>query len=482
MEDRESLLGPRTRDRKLKTPMENALRYADEHQDRFTRELEELLRIPSISTDPEYADDVQQAANWLAAHLRSIGLSGVEVCETDGHPIVYGEDLRAGEEAPTVLVYGHYDVQPPDPLELWDSPPFEPTRRNGEGSEEAIYARGACDDKGQMFMHVKAAESYLAEERDLPVNLKFLVEGEEERGSVHLAPFIEEHRDRLDADVVLISDTGMFAEGVPSITYGLRGLTYVEVTLTGPGRDLHSGLFGGAVENPANALAHLIANLHDEDHRVTVEGFYDDVRPLTDEERRTFRGLPFDEADWREEISLKQAKTEEGYGVLEAVGARPTLDVNGLTSGYQGEGAKTVLPAKASAKISCRLVPNQTPGDIADKLERHFAANVPETMHLEFERLHGGQPALIDTDSPAMQAAADAMEGVYGRRPFFTREGGTIPVVADFQNLLGLDTVLMGFGLESDAIHSPNEHFGLGRFREGVESIIRFHERYAERQ
>ncbi|PSQ99100.1 MAG: dipeptidase [Bacteroidetes bacterium QS_9_68_14] len=465
--------------------MEDALRYADDHQDRFTGELEELLRIPSISTDPEYADDVQQAANWLASHLRSVGLAGVEVCQTDGHPIVYGEDLRAGEEAPTVLVYGHYDVQPPDPLELWDSPPFEPTRQNGDGHAEAIYARGACDDKGQMFMHVKAAESYLAADGEggaLPVNLKFLIEGEEESGSVHLAPFIEDHKDRLDADVVLISDTGMFAEGVPSITYGLRGLAYVEVTLTGPERDLHSGLFGGAVENPANALARLIAGLHDADHRVAVEGFYDDVQDLTDEERQTFQKLPFDEADWREEISLKESKTEAGYGVLEAVGARPTLDVNGLASGYQGEGAKTVLPAKASAKISCRLVPDQTPDDIAAKLERYFEKHVPSTMRLEFERLHGGQPALIDTESDAMQAAADAMEGVYGRRPFFTREGGTIPVVADFKNLLGLDTVLMGFGLESDAIHSPNEHFGLGRFREGIQSIIRFHQRYAERR
>ena len=457
--------------------MDSALRYADEHQDRFVGELEELLRIPSISTDSEYADDVQQAANWLASHLRSIGLGEVEVCETDGHPIVYAEHI-VDESRPTVLVYGHYDVQPPDPLELWDSPPFEPTRQNG-----TLYARGACDDKGQMFMHAKAAESYLAAgDGDLPVNLKFIIEGEEESGSVHLAPFIEENQERLAADVVLISDTGMFAEGVPSITYGLRGLAYVEVTLTGPSRDLHSGLFGGAVENPANALSRLIAGLHDDDHRVTVEGFYDDVRDLTEEERETFRELPFDEADWRKEIDLKQAKSEVGYGVLEAVGARPTLDVNGLTSGYQGEGAKTVLPAKASAKISCRLVPDQSPSDIADKLERHFEQHTPETMHLQFERLHGGQPALIDKDSPAMQAAADAMEAVYDRRPFFTREGGTIPVVADFKNLLGLDTVLMGFGLESDAIHSPNEHFGLGRFREGIQSIIRFHRRYAEKR
>ena len=458
--------------------MNDALRYADAHQDRFVGELEDLLRIPSISTDPAYADDVQQAANWLASHLRSIGLREVEVCKTDGHPIVYAEHLQAGPDAPTILVYGHYDVQPPDPLELWDSPPFEPTQKNG-----ALYARGACDDKGQMFMHAKAAESYLAsEEGTLPVNLKFIIEGEEESGSVHLAPFIEKHAERLAADVVLISDTGMFAEGVPSITYGLRGLAYVEVTLTGPNRDLHSGLFGGAVENPINALARLIAGLHDDDHRVALEGFYDDARDLTEEERQTFRDLPFDEDAWREEIGLKKTKTETGYDPLEAVGARPTLDVNGIGGGYQGEGAKTVLPAKASAKISCRLVPDQRPDDIAGKLQRYFEEHTPETMHLQFERLHGGQPALIDTDSPAMQAAADAMEAVYERRPFFTREGGTIPVVADFKNLLGLDTVLMGFGLESDAIHSPNEHFGLGRFREGIQSIIRFHQRFAEKR
>ena len=463
--------------------MEHALRYADEHQDRFVSELEDLLRIPSISTDPQYADDVQQAANWLASHLRSLGLQGVEVCQTDGHPIVYAEHLGAGDDKPTVLVYGHYDVQPPDPLELWDSPPFEPTRRNGDARDGTLYARGACDDKGQLFMHAKAAESYLSsDDGALPVNLKFIIEGEEESGSAHLAPFIEENKDRLEADVVLISDTGMFAQGVPSITYGLRGLAYVEVTLTGPDRDLHSGLFGGAVENPINALARLIAGLHDEDHRVTVDGFYDDARDLTEEERQTFRDLPFDEAAWREEIGLRQAKSEAGYDVLEAVGGRPTLDVNGISGGYQGEGAKTVLPSKASAKISCRLVPDQQPADIADKLERYFEKHTPETMHLQFERLHGGQPALIDTDSPAMQAAADAMEAVYDRRPFFTREGGTIPVVADFKSLLGLDTVLMGFGLESDAIHSPNEHFGLDRFREGIQSIIRFHQRFAEKR
>jgi acetylornithine deacetylase/succinyl-diaminopimelate desuccinylase-like protein len=329
-------------------------------------------------------------------------------------------------------------------------------------------------------MHVKAAEAYLKTAGRLPVNLKFLIEGEEESGSAHLTSFIEAHRDRLAADVVVISDTSMFAPGVPSLTYGLRGLAYVEVVLTGPNRDLHSGVYGGAVENPANALARLIAGLHDDDHRVTVPGFYDAVRPLTDEERATFRALPFDEQAWRASVGVDAVRTERGYSVLEAVTARPTLDVNGLWSGYQGAGAKTVLPSKASCKISTRLVPDQHPDDVAEQLRRYFAANTPPTMRLDFRPLHGGFPVLVDTTIPAMQAAAEAMEGVYGRTPFFTREGGSIPVVADFKRLLGLDTVLMGFGLDSDAIHSPNEHFGLDRFGEGIQAIIRFLNAYGK--
>ena len=453
--------------------MNEALDYARAHADDFVAQLEDWLRIPSISTDPAYDADVRRAADWLAADFRRIGMQTVEVIETAGHPVVYAA-YHAGDDRPTVLVYGHYDVQPPDPMELWESPPFEPVTKDG-----TLYARGSSDDKGQAFMHVKAAEAYLKGGGGLPVNLKFMIEGEEESGSTHLVPFIEQHRDRLAADVVLISDTSLFAPGVPSITYGLRGLAYVEVTLTGPSRDLHSGVYGGGVENPVNALCKMIADLHDERHRVTIEGFYDDVRDLTEEERATYRSLPFDLDAWKEEIGVTATKTEEGYTPLEGTTARPTLDVNGIWGGYTGKGAKTVLPSKAHAKISCRLVPDQTPGDITAKLRRHFETHTPETMRLEFRDLHGGHGAIVDTSAPAMRAAAEALEGVFGQKPYFTREGGSIPVVADFKRILGLDTVLMGFGLDTDAIHSPNEHFGLDRFQQGIASGIRFLDAFA---
>ncbi len=453
--------------------MQQALDYAQAHHEAFVGHLEDLLRIPSISTDDAYAADVQRAANWLVDYLTSIGIAHVEAVPTAGHPIVFAEHT-VDESRPTLLIYGHYDVQPPDPLELWDTPPFEPTRKNG-----TLYGRGTCDDKGQLMMPVNAAASYLASGEALPVNLKFIIEGEEECGSSHLVPFIEAWKDRLDADVVLICDTSMFAPGVPSITYGLRGLAYVEVTLTGPNRDLHSGTYGGAVHNPASALATLLAGLHDENHHITVPGFYDNVRLLTEDERETFRQLPFDAEAWKAAIGLKDARTEAGYSIREAISARPTCEVNGLWSGYTGVGAKTVLPSKASAKISCRLVPDQTPHEITDKLRQYFEENTPSTMQLTFRDLHGGHGVIVDTSHPAMQAAAEAMEAVYGKTPFFTREGGSIPVVADFKRLLGLDSVLMGFGLNSDAIHSPNEHFGLDRYREGTEAIIRFMKRYA---
>ncbi len=452
--------------------MSAVLEYAKDNHDAFVSDLIALLRIPTVSTDPAYASDVARGAEWLADHMQGIGVDHVEVVRTEGHPIVYAEHLPH-DDRPTVLIYGHYDVQPPDPVELWDSPPFEPTQKNN-----TLYARGACDDKGQMMMHVKAIESFLAVGEQPPVNLKFLIEGEEECGSPSLAPFIESHRDKLEADVVLISDTAMFAEDVPSITYGLRGLAYVEVELTGPNRDLHSGIYGGAVHNPANTLSRMIADLHDEDHRITVKGFYDNVIPLTEEERETFASLPFKPEEWLGEIGLSEAITEGDYSVKEAISARPTLDVNGLWSGYQGEGAKTVLPSKAGAKISCRLVPDQDPIEIAEKLKAHFETHVPDTMTLQFKNLHGGHPVLIDTSHPAMQAAADAIESVFGKEPYFTREGGSIPIVADFKRLLGLDSVLMGFGLNSDAIHSPNEHFGLDRYAKGIEASIRFQMEY----
>ncbi|WP_412060934.1 dipeptidase [Rubrivirga sp. IMCC45206] len=452
--------------------MDAALQYAKDHADRFVEELKAWLRIPSISTDPDFAPQTRSAAVWLSDNLRDAGVETVEVMETDGHPIVFGEH-HVSDDAPTVLVYGHYDVQPPDPLELWDQDPFEPVEVDGH-----LVARGAADDKGQAFMHVKATEAWLASGGP-PVNLKFLIEGEEENGSVHLPGFLREHKDRLAADVVLVSDTALFAPGVPSIAYGLRGLAYVEVTLTGPKKDLHSGVYGGAVENPINALAAMIADLHDDDHRVTVAGFYDDVRDLEADEREAYAALPFDEQAWKDEAGVSATKTEAGFSILEGTSGRPTLDCNGIWGGYTGKGAKTVLPSKASAKISCRLVADQTPEDITDKLRRHFETHVPPTMSLTFTDLHGGHGVIVDRHAPAMQAAAQALEGVFGQTPYFTREGGSIPVVADFKKILGLDTVLMGFGLDSDSIHSPNEKFGLDRFHQGIEASVRFLDAYA---
>ena len=454
--------------------MTDALTYAQQHADTFVEQLKDWLRIPSISTDPAHNDDVRAAAQWLADELRRIGMQKAELMETGGHPIVYAEH-HVSDDVPTVLVYGHYDVQPPDPLELWESPPFEPVIKNGN-----IVARGTADDKGQAFMHVKSTEAYLQSEGELPVNLKMMIEGEEESGSVHLAPFIERNKDLLAADVVLVSDTSLFAPGVPSIAYGLRGMAYVEVELTGPKKDLHSGVYGGGVENPINALAKMIADLHDDDHRITIDGFYDNVRDLTDEEREAYKALPFDLGAWMDEAGVKKTKTEKGYSELEGTTGRPTLDVNGIWGGYIGKGAKTVLPSKATAKISCRLVPDQTPEEITDKLRRHFEAHVPDTMTLDFRNLHGGHGAIVDISAPAMQAAAEALEGVFGQKPHFTREGGSIPVVADFKKILGLDTVLMGFGLDSDSIHSPNEKFGLDRFHQGIEASIRFMDAYAK--
>lgn len=449
------------------------LAYVSDHLDAFDADLSDFLRIPSISADPAFTADVRRAADWLADHLRRVGFPTVDVRETGGHPAVFAEDLSAGPDRPTVLVYGHYDVQPPDPLDLWTSPPFEPVVRDGQ-----LYARGSADDKGQVMMHVKAAEAFYQTGTPLPVNLKLIIEGEEEVGSHHLAPYVEQHADELACDVIVISDTAMFGQGIPSITVGLRGLAYVQVNLTGPDRDLHSGVYGGGVENPANALASMIAALHDDDHRVTVEGFYDGIVPLKPEERAAWAELPFDEAKWLGEIGLTVGKTETGYSILEATTARPTLDVNGMGSGYQGEGSKTVLPSKAFAKISCRLVPGQDPKDIAQKLRRHFETHLPETMTLDFVELHGGQPVLMDTDQPAMTAAMAALKETYDRDAYFMREGGSIPVVADLKRILGVDALLLGFGLTGDAIHSPDEHFGLDRYHEGIATVVRFWDNY----
>lgn len=448
--------------------MSDVLDYIDSHKESFKEELFEWLRIPSISTDSEYKDKVHEAAEFLVDHLNALDLDDVELFKTEGNPIVYGE-LITGESKPTVLVYGHYDVQPPDPLEKWETPPFEPVVREGN-----IYARGASDDKGQSFTHLKALEAFIKSGSDFPVNIKFIWEGEEEIGSPHLVPFIKEHKELLKCDMVLISDTAMFAENTPSITYGLRGLAYMEIEVTGPNRDLHSGVYGGVVDNPANVLAEIIAKLKDEQGVIQIPGFYDNVVPLTEEDRASYKKLPFDEEEYKEKLGLKALHGEEGYSTLERASARPTLDVNGLWSGYQGEGAKTVLPAHAGAKVSMRLVPDQDPKEIAKLFEEYVMSLAPETVTVTVRPHHGGHPSITDLSFYGMKAAAEAFEEVYGKKPLFTREGGSIPIVADFQKILGAQSILMGFGLNSDAIHSPNEKFALKDFYRGIKTSATF--------
>lgn len=444
--------------------------YITGHKERFKDELFEFLRIPSISTSSEHKEDVRNAANFLLKKLKELNLDRVELFETDGNPIVYGE-LVTDHSKPTVLVYGHYDVQPPDPLDLWETQPFEPTIRNGD-----IYARGASDDKGQSFTHVKALEAYQKSGKEFPVNIKFIFEGEEEIGSPNLVPFIESHQDLLSCDMVLISDTAMFAEDTPSITYGLRGLAYMEVEVTGPNRDLHSGVYGGAVENPANALAEIIAKLKDDDGIIQIPGFYDKVKELTEEEREAYNKLPFDEEEYKSNLGLQKLHGEKSYSTLERASARPTLDVNGLWSGYQGEGAKTVLPSKAGAKISMRLVPDQDPKNIARLFKEHVESIAPETVSVTVTEHHGGHPAMTDLSFYGLKAAAEAFEKVYNKEPLFSREGGSIPIVADFQKILEAQSILMGFGLNSDAIHSPNEKFALKDFYRGIQTSAKFFE------
>ncbi len=450
--------------------MANEFDYIDENKDNFKDELFELLRIPSISTDSTRKDDIQQAAHFLKKQLASLDLDRAETFETEGNPIVYGE-LITDESKPTVLVYGHYDVQPPDPLDLWETEPFEPTIREGK-----IYARGASDDKGQSFTHLKALESYRKSGRDFPVNIKYIYEGEEEIGSPHLVPFIKEHKEMLKCDMVLISDTAMFAEDTPSITYGLRGLCYMQVELTGPNRDLHSGVYGGAVGNPANVLSEIIAQLKDEEGVIQIPGFYDDVVALTEEDRKAVKGLPFDEEGYKKELGVKALHGEKGYSTLERATARPSLDVNGLWGGYQGEGAKTVLPSEAGAKISMRLVPDQDPKKVAELFKDYVQSLIPETMKVNITGHHGGRPAITDLNFYGLKAAAKAFEEVYEKEPLFAREGGSIPIVADFKNVLGAETILMGFGLNSDAIHSPNEKFALKDFYRGIKTSAKFFE------
>lgn len=451
--------------------MSNLLKYIESHQPSYLEELKDFLQIPSISTDPERKGDILRCAEWVQASMKSIGLENIQIFPSQGHPVVYGEHLHAGKDAPTVLFYGHYDVQPVDPLHLWTNPPFEPTIRDGK-----IYARGAVDDKGQVFMQLKSLEAHLKTNGTLPVNVKVLIEGEEEIGSVHLEDFLRKHAQMLAADTVLISDTAMFADEVPSLCYGLRGLTYMEVTVTGPNRDLHSGVFGGAVANPANALARIIAKLTDEYGRITIPGFYDDVLPLTPEERDEYRNLPHDEAAYCKELHIPATDGEFGYNTLEKTSARPTLDVNGIWGGFTGEGAKTVLPAKASAKISMRLVPNQNTDDIARKFEAYICRIAPPTVRVDVTNLHGGNPAITPTDSKGVRAALRAMERAFGKKPFLTREGGSIPIVLLFQSILNAPVVLMGMGLNTENLHSPDEHFTLKNFYRGIIASALFYE------
>lgn len=447
--------------------------YIQENQDRFISELLDLLRIPSVSADPKFKDDVWRAAEYIAGKLREAGADQVELCPTAGYPIVYGEKIL-DRALPTVLVYGHYDVQPADPYELWTSPPFDPVIVDGN-----IYARGACDDKGQVYMHVKAFEMMMRH-NNLPCNVKFMIEGEEEVGSDNLGIFVTQNKAKLAADVILISDTGIIANDIPSITTGLRGLSYLEVEVTGPNRDLHSGLYGGAVANPINILCQMIASLHDENNHITIPGFYDQVEELSAEERAEMAKAPFDLQAYKAALQLSDVHGEKGFSTNERNSIRPTLDVNGIWGGYTGEGAKTVIPSKAFAKISMRLVPNQTSEEITDKFTRYFNRIAPPSVQVLVKPHHGGEPVVTPTNSVAYQAASKAFETTFGKKPVPVRSGGSIPIVAMFKAELGLDSVLMGFGLDSDAIHSPNEHFGIFNFLKGIETIPYFFQYFTE--
>jgi acetylornithine deacetylase/succinyl-diaminopimelate desuccinylase-like protein len=459
--------------------MNQTQNISNSNKERYLNELLELLRIPSVSADPSFKNDVLKCAETIAEGLRKIGLDKVEVCKTAGNPIVYGEKI-IDPAKPTVLVYGHYDVQPADPLELWTSPAFEPViKTTDKHPQGAIYARGACDDKGQMFMHVKAVESMLAA-NELPCNVKFMIEGEEEVGSENLAIFVKNEKKRLKADIILVSDTGMLANDVPSITTGLRGLSYVEVEVTGPNRDLHSGLYGGCVANPINVLAEMIASLHDSNGKITIPGFYDKVVELTDEERAEMAKAPFSHEAYCKALDIAETMGEAGYSTMERGSIRPTLDVNGIWGGYTGEGAKTVIASKAFAKISMRLVPDQDPEEITNLFKNHFESITPNAVKVVVKPHHGGEAAVTPIDSIGYKAASLAYEKAFGKKPIPVRSGGSIPIVAMFEKELGLKTILMGFGLDSDAIHSPNEHFGLFNFYKGIETIPYFYHYYTE--
>ena len=449
--------------------MEQILSYVDSNNDRYLNELKEFLAIPSVSSQIEHRADIRRAAEWVAEQMRTIGMQNVQVMETSGHPVIYSEWLGAPGK-PTVLLYGHYDVQPEDPVDLWTSPPYEATIRDGN-----LYARGSSDDKGQVFIHLKSVEAYLKNDGSLPINLKMIVEGEEEVGSEHLDDFVKDHKELLKADLVLISDSSMFGKGIPSVCYGLRGLAYMEVEVTGPNSDLHSGSFGGSVHNPIQALSEMIASLHDKNGKITIPGFYKDVRPLSKAERSAYKKLPWSDAKYAKQLGVKQLYGEKGFTTLERLWARPTLECNGIWGGYTAEGAKTVLPAKAFAKISMRIVPDQTSAKVAKMFESHLKKIAPKTIQVKVRALHGGEPAITPIDSPGVQAAVAALQKGFGKKPLYQREGGSIPIVVQFKKLLGVDTVLLGFGLPDENAHAPNEFINLDNFFGGIKTSIHFY-------
>jgi acetylornithine deacetylase/succinyl-diaminopimelate desuccinylase-like protein len=458
-------------------PIQSMKKLIQNQKEVFIEQLIELLKIPSISADRHYKDEVKKTALWINNALNDIGCTTVQLYETEGHPVVYGE-IWIADSAPTVLVYGHYDVQPPDPLELWDSPPFEPVIKKTElHPNGAIFARGACDDKGQMFMHLKAIE-LLMKNNALNCNVKFVIEGEEEVGSDHLEKFITDHKSMLQSDIILISDTGINSIENPAITTGLRGLSYMEVSVTGPNRDLHSGLYGGTVANPINVLCDMIASLHDENKKINIPGFYDQVVEISEKERKKMNENGIDENDFKKSIGIDAVMGEQGYSTLERRSIRPTLDVNGIWGGYTGEGAKTVIASKAYAKISMRLVPDQDWKTISQLFEKHFRSIAPQAVKIDVTTHHGGSAYVTPTDSQAYKAAEKAYHEVFGTIPHAKRDGGSIPIVPMFEKILGSKTLLMGFGFDSDAIHSPNEHYGIDNFLKGIETIALFYQHF----
>ena len=449
--------------------MKQVLAYLEENRDRYLSELKEFLAIPSVSSQTDHVNDMRRCAEWIARELQGIGMQNIQILDTPGHPVVFGEWLGAPGK-PTVLLYGHYDVQPVDPVELWTTPPFEATIRDGN-----LYARGSTDDKGQIFAHFKALEAYMKNAGGLPMNVKIIVEGEEEIGSDHLDDFVKGHKDLLKADLVVISDSDMFAKGVPSVCYALRGLAYMEIEVTGPNGDLHSGTFGGTVHNPIQALTEMIASLHDKNGRIAIPGFYNDVLPLTKAERQAFLKLPWNDKKYAKSLGVKELYGEKGFSSIERRWARPTLECNGIWGGYIGEGAKTVLPSKAYAKISMRIVPNQNSAKVAKLFEKHLKKIAPKTISLKVRNLHGGEPAITPIDSPGVKAAVAALERGFGKKPLYQREGGSIPIVVQFKNLLGIDTVLLGIGLEEGNAHAPNEYIDLNNFFGGIRTFVHFY-------